>query len=191
MSKVVKFIVVAIFGLVPFVGVSNVSAQQFTCDIGYTGPDSSNVCTSTTTYKCTVTNKNEVEIKNDNDQVVGSGSVSVSDNTQGGSAGSGEVANVNGGTFSVVITNPAPSTEQPGVCTATSKVPATPVTPTPSKPEVLSGGAGAAGGAGAVAVLPNTQGTQTFSMLTIASVAVAIATTISGVVYLMRRRLGL
>lgn len=187
MRKVVTLIAVAILSLVPFVGVSSVSAQQFVCDIGYTGPDSSNKCTSTVTYKCEVTNDNNVTIKNENDQTVASGNVSNTDNTNGGSGTSGTVTNSNGTTFDVVITNDAEK-----ICSATSSVPATPVEPTPKPeptPEQPAGGEGEV--QGEVTVLPNTSNPQPFSLLAITGAFVVIATTATAILVLIRRRLGL
>lgn len=121
--------------LVPVVATAPASAAS-TCDIGFTGPDSNNLCTSVETYNCTVTNTNTVEITNSNNQVVGSGPVSNSGNTTGGSGTSGSVANTNGGNFSVTIVNANPDTQEAGVCTAAVVVPAneTPETVTPTQP---------------------------------------------------------
>ena len=133
-------------------------------------------------------NDNDVEIKNENNQVVASGDVSNSGNTTGGSGTSGTVTNENGTTFNVVITNTNP--EEPGICTATSTVPATPVEPTPKpNPNPPAGGEGEV--MGEVTVLPNTQNTQPFSLLAITGAFVVIATTATAILVLIRRRLGL
>jgi hypothetical protein len=83
------------------------------------------MCTSTETYSCSVTNQNVVTITNSSNQTVASGSVTVSGNGTGGNGTSGSVTNTDGTTFSVTITNSNPTTQNPGVCTATVTVPAT------------------------------------------------------------------
>jgi len=130
MKRIYQLLAAAIVTLlVPLVASTSASAA-FTCDIGYTGPDSQNLCTSVETYQCTVTNTNTVQISNTNNQVVASGQVSTSGNTTGGNATSGTVTNTSGATFNVTITNANPDAQQPGVCSANVTVPAneTPVT---------------------------------------------------------------
>jgi hypothetical protein len=157
MKKLLKVFAVAVLTLIPFAMSSSASAA--TCSIGYTGPDSNNLCTSVTQYTCNVTNTNTVTITNDNNQVVASGTVSTSGNGQGGSSTSGSVTNNNGTTFSVTITNPAENT--PGVCSATVVVPATetPVTPTPVQPTQAT----------TATALPKTSGDFTTILVVIAS----------------------
>lgn len=174
MRNLVKLIAVAAIAVLPLLAGSPASAQQATCEIGFTGPNSNNECVSTTTYECEVTNTNTVVIRNENNQEVASGQVSVGGNTTGGTATSGTVTNTNGTTFSVSITNALPESEEPGVCTATVVVPAT---ETPEEPEpVVPAGSGAAGGMGQVEVLPETSADQTLATTAlIASVALAAA----------------
>lgn len=134
-----------------------------TCQNGYTGPDSSNLCTSTTTYTCHVNNDNKAVIDNTNTQISLSGDGTTSGNTTGGNTQTGSATNSNGVTFNVSVKNG-------DICTTTATVPATPETPstpiTPGKGAV--GGVGAlSGGAGQVvtptnvaapSVLANTSG---------------------------------
>lgn len=104
-------------------GSSSVSAVS-TCPAGFTGPGSTNICTSVETFACTVSNTNQVTVTNQNAQG------SVSGNASGNGAQSGTATNSNGTVFNVSVTNE-------GVCTAVRAVPATPVaeSPTPSTPQ--------------------------------------------------------
>lgn len=132
-----------------------------TCENGFTGPDSNNMCTSTTKFTCTQINNNTVQINNDNTQVAVSGDANVSGNTSAGGALTGSASNSNGVMFNVTVKNPA-------TCAVTASVPATPATPTtpvtPATPVTpgrgsVSGGVGAlgaVGGAGAVVTPTNT-----------------------------------
>lgn len=100
-------------------GSTGVSAQS-TCPVGYTGPGSTNICTSIETYTCTVTNNNQVTIDNQNAQGSVSGDASGEDGAQTGTA-----TNSNGAVFNFEITNE-------GVCTAVRTV--APTTSTPVQP---------------------------------------------------------
>lgn len=147
MKRVSRLLVAIVIALVPIAFGASVSAKA-TCQIGFTGPDSKNMCTSTVAYECKVTNTNTVTITNTNTQEAVSGTVSTSDNTQGGTTTSGTVANTNGSTFNVVIKN-STNQQDPDTCTAVLTVPATeppkpvqPVnetTPPPSLPGTSSG----------------------------------------------------
>ena len=171
MKRIVKLMAVA-FALLPLLVGASVSAQQATCSVGYTGPDSHNMCTSTTRYECTVTNTNDVTITNSNNQTVASGTVTTSGNTTGGTSTSGTVTNTNGSTFNVTITNSNPNTT--GVCTATAVVPATTVTP------VTPSGSGAA----AAKALPYTSADSPLEMVAwiVGFTAVLAALSVGGVV---------
>jgi len=179
MKKLLKVLAVALFALTPFVISSSASAQAV-CDIGYTGPDSQNLCRSITRYACEVNNTNVVNIRNENNQVVASGSVETSSNGQGGSSTSGSVTNSNGTTFAVTITN----TGIQETCVAVAVVPATqpptpttPVNTTPVQPTTR----------GHVAALPKTSGSvaQTVLYIVVGSLA-AIAVLGVGSVALYR-----
>jgi hypothetical protein len=170
MKKLLKFVAVAVFAFMPLVISSSASAVAM-CEIGYTGPDSQNLCRSTTQYDCTVTNINEVKIVNSNNQEVASGLVSSSGNGQSGNSTSGSVTNSNGSTFSVTITNPGIE----GTCVATAVVPATEtpettVTPTANPVQPT------ANGGGSVAALPKTDsGFASTALLIVVSSLAAIA----------------
>lgn len=137
MRKLKQTIVTLATLLAPLAAAPLASAAG-TCANGYTGPDSHNLCTSTTTYECTVTNNNTATITNDNTQVTLTGDATTGGNTGSGGAQTGSATNNNGVTFDVVVKN--------GTCTTTATVPATPETPTtPATPQPV-------GGMGAVAV---------------------------------------
>ena len=176
MKKLLKVLAVAIFAVTPFVISSSASAQA-TCEIGYTGPDSQNLCRSVTEYACSVTNTNKVDIRNSNNQVVASGTVGNTGNTQGGNSTSGTVTNSNGTVFAVTITNPGLE----GTCVATAVVPATepptPTTPTtPTTPVQPTA-------SGRVTALPQTDGgyVKTVLVIVAGSLAVIAALGIGGV----------
>jgi len=179
MKKLLKILAVAVFAFTPLVIGSSASALGV-CAIGYTGPDSQNLCKSITKYACSVTNTNKVDILNENNQVVASGVVSNNENTQGGSSTSGSVTNNNGVTFAVTITNPG----MEGTCTAEAVVPATPPetpvpTPTPTPNPVQP----TATGAGQVASLPKTSddSAQTILIVVAGSLAVISALGVGGI----------
>lgn len=167
MKKLLKVLAVAIFAFTPFIISSSASAAAV-CDIGYTGPDSQNLCRSITEYACTVTNTNTVDIRNESNQVVASGVVSNGGNTQGGNATSGSVTNNNGTTFAVTITNPGIE----GTCVATAVVPATETSPvaTPVQPTAT--------GAGQVTVLPKTSDNFAQMVLIVVAGSMAVIATL-------------
>lgn len=147
-------------------GTPAMAAQKLSCEIGFTGPDSNNMCISTQKYICSVSNINTVTITNDNNQQVASGKVVVSGNTTGGNTTSGTVTNTSGTVFSVTVTNPTPGSDQAGTCTAKVVVPATvaptkPVQPTPGK------------GSAPAKVLPMTGDDHAMQILTYAALGAA------------------
>jgi len=114
---------VAVTFLAPL-SISGVAFAVSTCGVGFTGPDSQNMCTSVETYSCSVTDTNTVDITNSTEQSVFSGAVSASGNTSGGSSTSGSVTNTDGTTFSVTIINATGENQTEGTCTAAVVVPA-------------------------------------------------------------------
>lgn len=106
--------------IVPFIAVDSVAAAG-TCQAGFSGPDSNNLCTATVTYTCTVVNDNTVQIDNTNTQIAVSGNAS-SGGGAGSGASSGSATNSNGVTFTATVTNN-------DVCMVTATTPATPVAP--------------------------------------------------------------
>ncbi len=128
--KKLKQTVVTLAAVLAPLAMAPLASAVGTCANGYTGPDSNNLCTSTTTYECTAVNNNTVTIVNDNTQVAVSGGATSGGNTSSGSAQTGSATNSNGVTFNVTVKNET--------CTATATVPATPtpivpVTPNPGK----------------------------------------------------------
>ncbi len=124
MKKLSQILAVIAIVLAPF-AMTNTAYAEATCEEGYTGPDSNNLCKSVTKYVCEVDNENNIAIVLDNEQTAISGDISLEDNTTGGSAGTGSAINDNNVTFNVTVSNE-------GVCEAVSVVPAK-VTPEPEK----------------------------------------------------------
>ncbi len=185
MKKLLKVVAVVAFALSSVVVGAPAMAQQATCDIGFTGPDSNNMCTSTTKYECSVTNTNNVTIKNQNNQVVASGTVTNSGNTGGGGSVSGSVSNTNGTTFSVTISNESTEGQQGQTCTATVVVPAkTPETPPAAVTPVTP-----SGGEGQVRALPVTSSDTTLETVGwISGAMVLLAAASLGAAVLYRNR---
>lgn len=147
MKKLSQILAVAVIVLAPFAASSVAGATTYTCQIGYTGSESSNICTSTVEQVCTYVNSTTVTINNGNDQLAVSGNgLNVGDTTVGSST-SGSATNSNGTTFNVTITKTG---VESNTCVAQVTVPATPVTPvvTPTTPVVTT--------KAAPKVLPNT-----------------------------------
>ena len=180
MKRISRILTALVIGVVPLVVSSSTIAQAATCQIGYTGPDSNNMCTSTTTYRCEVNNTNNVTITNTNTQEATSGQVTTSGNTTGGATTSGTVTNSNGTTFNVTITNG--SEDNPSTCVATQTVPATnpPATPVTPPATKTATGAGAA--------LPHTSGDQSGSILAIIVAALGVGAVATTSVALLYRR---
>jgi len=160
LSQLLAAVVMAI--LVPL-GIGGSASAASTCGVGFTGPDSQNMCTSVDSYRCSVTNTNTVDIVNSTEQSVFSGAVSVSGNTTGGGSTSGSATNTSGTTFSVTIINSTSEDPADSTCTAAVVVPAveTPVTVQPTKAATTP-----------VQALPVTSGES--SLFTVVIVAVAI-----------------
>lgn len=183
MRKLLKIVAVIALAVTPILVGVPASAQQATgqgtCEIGFTGPDSQNLCTSTTEYRCEVTNTNTINITSTNQQDGVTGGAFVSGNTNGGSSVSGTVTNENGTVFNVTVTNTNPDNENGlGTCVATRTVPAT-IPPAPVEPT---------GGEGEVIVLPVTSGESILVTVgTIAAGAIVLALTSIGAVYVYRR----
>lgn len=159
-----------------------------TCDIGFTGPDSKNMCTSVEKYSCEVQNENNVTIKNSNDQTVASGTVSVNDNNSGGSSASGSVSNSSGTNFSVTITNAGEG--EAGICSASVVVTAVETPPT-----VVPGNGAATSPTptavpqSAVKVLPATGDDSTLMITTVIAGITTLTAAISVVTATLYRRL--
>jgi hypothetical protein len=154
MKKLSQILAVAAILLAPFAISTGVGATTYTCQTDFTGPDSNNICTSTTRFECTANNQNTIAIVTDNTQNAVSGTVDLVGNASGGSAGSGTANNDNNLTFNVTVTNTTVGDAQHQVCAVVATVPATPeVTPTPT-PVVTTTKA-------APKVLPNTNSDAT------------------------------
>lgn len=149
----------ATLSVIGVAGLSGSSAHALdgaaTCAIGFTGPDSKNICTSETKYNCMLKDDNTIVFLNDNQQVAVSGDAKVISNTDGGSSTTGSSTNTSGVTYTGTVTN------DNKVCTAVVTMPAT-VTPAevqPVTPVAAPAASQPAPGRGAVAApaaLPNT-----------------------------------
>lgn len=115
MKKVMQMVAVVAMTLTPL-ALGGTALAVSTCQVGYTGPNSNNLCVSTTKYACNAVNNTTVNVQNGNVQVAVSGDAS------GGSASTGSATNSNGVTFTATVEN--------RVCTVVATVPAT-VTPPP------------------------------------------------------------
>jgi len=73
--------------------------------INTSGPDSYNKVVFKNSNKVEVRNNNNVDVENCNDQVATSGRASVSDNTEGGSARSGNASNISTNETTINISN--------------------------------------------------------------------------------------
>lgn len=139
MKRLYQLVAAIVVSLLIPVAIGAPSFAASTCDVGFTGPDSKNLCTSIETYKCSVTNQNDITIKDTNNQTVASGKVTVSGNGSGGGAISGTAGNSNSATFLVTVKN-STETGGPSVCSVAVTVPAkeTPATVAPTKPATNS-----------------------------------------------------
>lgn len=125
MNKVKQILATLVLATAPFLTAGVVAADS--CGVGFTGPNSDNVCTKTETYECSVNEDNTVTVDNGNTQISVTGDANDNDNTEGGGSLSGSATNSNGTTFDITVTNR-------NVCTLVTSVPATPTpTPTPTK----------------------------------------------------------
>ena len=116
MKKLQQTLVVGALLAVPM-AVSTTASAASTCQVGYTGPNSNNQCTSTTTYQCEVVNDNTVNVVNDNTQISVSGDATNGDDTTTGGAQTGSATNSNGTTFTALVEN--------NECSVVATVPAT------------------------------------------------------------------
>lgn len=176
MKRLYQLLAVAAVAILVPIAASMPASAVNTCEVGFTGPNSQNMCTSVETYSCSVTNQNNVTITNSSNQTVASGAVTVSGNGAGGNGTSGSVTNTDGTTFTVVITNSNPTSQDPGVCTATVTVPATETeeTVTPASTEKPQ-------------ALPVTSGDKTLVGLMIAT-GVAVVTAVTAIAVALYRR---
>lgn len=166
MKRINQLLATLVIVAAPFAVVNVVAAD--TCEIGYTGPDSSNKCTTEVTYACEIVNENIVIVDNGNTQIAISGDSDDSGNNTGGDSQSGTATNSNGTVFDIVVTN---NDEEGNVCVLTTTVPATP-TPTTQKTETVVKPKEAV----KPTVLANTAGDNTVTvLLTLGAVALLVA----------------
>jgi hypothetical protein len=120
MRKLSRILAIVTIALTPLMA-SGTAFAATTCPIGFTGPNSSNICTSETSYTCTVNNNTNVATVMNNDQTAVSGIGLNTQNTQSGSTSSGSATNSNGVTFDVSVIN---NVDTAGVCTVAATIPA-------------------------------------------------------------------
>lgn len=125
-------------------------AAGSTCPVGFTGPDSVNVCTSQTDFTCKVENNNVIVLDNKNVQVATTGSATDGSSTSGGNSTTGSATNANGVTFKTTLTNGEACTV---VATTT---PITPVVTPPTEQTAAPQGAGVGAVASKPTALANT-----------------------------------
>lgn len=73
--------------------------------IHFTGPNSHNRIDTRNTTRVDIDNRNDVNISNHNDQIAESGDATVRNNTEGGSAVTGDAENTNSASFDISISN--------------------------------------------------------------------------------------
>jgi hypothetical protein len=169
MKKLSQILAVMAIVLASFAGGSTAFAAA-TCQEGYTGPDSNNLCTSIKEYECTVNNTNTVAIVTENDQTAGSGTSVNINNTQSGSSSTGSATNSNGVTFNVTVNN---GDDSKGICKVAATIPATPETPVTPKVDVV------APVKSTPAVLAATSGDATSGYLVVIATALGIGSVVS------------
>lgn len=145
MKRLSLTLAMAAIVLAPF-ATSGTAFAETSCQIGFTGPGSTNMCTSVETYTCEVNNTNNVTVLDANEQDALSGTSLVVSNTSGGSSSTGSATNSNSVTFNVTVTNGNGDGDGGGVCTVVATTQPIP-----------------AGGSGSIVidqptVLPNTSG---------------------------------
>lgn len=165
MKRIYQLLAAAIVTLLVPLAASGTASAASTCRVGFTGPNSNNMCTKVETFKCTTVNNNTITIESSNTQTGVSGVAFNGSNSAGGDAITGTVKNDNGTVFNVTIQNPSVTdpTASP-VCTATTTV-TVPATETPTTTTV------APTSKATPAALPVTSGNQAS---TIAAVIAAI-----------------
>ncbi len=169
MKRLMKLMVVAAIAIAPLLAGGPAAAQQATCEVGFTGPNSDNMCVSEMKYACSVENDTDITVKDETGQEVATGTATSGGNTTGGSATTGTATNNNGTNFVVVIDN------ETDVCTASVVVPPTTVTPETPEAPVPTGG----GGQGAVEVLPETSSDPALQTAAWAAAALLLAAALS------------
>ncbi len=181
MKKLSQTLAMAAIVVAPLVASSTAFATS-TCPIGYTGPDSSNICTSEIKYTCIVNNETNIATVTNNDQTAISGGVQLTENSGAGSGSSGSATNSNNVTFNVTVTN---NTDDKEICAVVATIPATPVTPvTP----VSGGGQVTAPVKKSPTALPVTSGDATSNYLAFFAAALGIGAVVSYLATMIYRR---
>lgn len=125
MKKLQQTLMLIALLVAPF-AITATPVSAATCQVGFTGPDTNNLCVSEDKYTCEIDNNNNIVVTNSNDQKVASGNATTGGNGDGGAAQSGSVTNDNNVTFDFTIKN-APEGEEESICRIVMA--STPVTP--------------------------------------------------------------
>jgi hypothetical protein len=150
------------------------------CVIRDTGPHSFNECTDTTTNKTTITCNNKVDVVFHNNQQASSGNSLVIDNTNGGSATSGNASNSNDTSANLDVSCGAKTATEVSPTPAPVPAPeAAPVAAPVAAQSAPTGGQGqgqgqAQGQAPKAQALPETGGNSALTTATIATVVVGM-----------------
>jgi hypothetical protein len=148
------------------------------CVIRDTGPHSFNECTDTTTNKTTITCNNKVDVVFHNNQQASSGNSLVIDNTNGGSATSGNASNSNDTSANLDVSCGAKTAAEVSPTPAPVPAPgAAPVAAPVAAQPAPAGGQGqgqAQGQAPKAQALPETGSNSALTTATIATVAVGM-----------------
>lgn len=145
MKKLSLILAGGIVALMPLAMGGTASAAG-TCQEGFTGPNSKNICTSVKKYECTVINNNTVKVADENVQIA------VSGDATGSGSSTGSATNTNGTTFNATVTNGQ-------TCVVVATTPAIPPKTTPPKTTVPAPEKTPA------AVLPNTSGDEVMAYI--------------------------
>lgn len=122
MKKLLQILAITTMVLSSFVVMDARVYAEAVCEIGFTGPNSENLCVSETTFECSVDNENDIVLINDNEQTTISGDALVEENTEGGTVATGSATNNNNVTFNVTITN---DDEEQQICSVIATAPPT------------------------------------------------------------------
>lgn len=178
MKRIYQLVTAALVTLFVPLAMSGSASAAPTCQVGFTGPNSQNMCVSVQTYACSVTNNNVITVANDNTQVAVSGVALSNENTNADGATTGTVTNTNGTVLSVTITNSAQGSQDPQTCTAAVTVPAT------ETPETVTPASTAAPEA-----LPVTSGDKTLTIVALGAGVLGLVALLSASAVVLYRRL--
>lgn len=106
MKKLIQVAIALVVGVSLFSGVASAAENQ-SCSLSNTGPNSNNQCDLTANQTCKVKNNTLISIGNTTVQDANSGQAVVNNNTNSGGATSGDASNNNSNDTQVGVTNGA------------------------------------------------------------------------------------